>query len=312
MTTIDLLSEILRSARLEGSVFFRSHLTAPWGIELPAGDEPRFHVVLDGRAWLHSSKMERPQLLKAGTAVVLRDGEDHWIADDPQSRRVSSAEASTAQQRGEALFQGPRSDCHLLCGLFKFDRELRHPLLETLPSLSVLSGEHGAGLEWIGQTGALMATEMAEGRPGNAVMMDRLCELFLIQILRHLSHFEGQTAGFIAALDDRYISRALQLIHQRPAEPWDLASLASAAGLSRSAFANRFHTLVGVPPKAYLTMWRMQKARALMRNPYNLLNYIAKEVGYSSDVALIRAFQRHFGKSPKEMRRELAEEQAAA
>ena len=88
----------------------------------------------------------------------------------------------------------------------------------------------------------------------------------------------------------------------------NLDNLAAIAGLSRSAFANRFHTLVGMPPKAYLTMWRMQRARTLLRNPYKLLSQIADEVGYSSDVALIRAFQRHFGKSPKQMRRELGDE----
>lgn len=304
---LDLLSDILRSVRLEGSVFFRSHLTAPWGIELPAAQEPRFHIVLEGRAWLHSEAMAEPIELHAGTALLLRDGETHWIADHPDTPKVSSAEASAAYTSGRPLFQGARTDCHMLCGRFGFDREVRHPLLETLPPLGVIRNNHGTDVEWVRRTGALMDDEIVHGRPGNAVMMDRLCELFLIQVLRHLSDTAGQMAGFIAALDDIYINRTLERIHRQPAESWDLDSLANVAGLSRSAFANRFHKLVGSPPKTYLTMWRMQRARTLLRNPSKLLAQIASDVGYSSDVALIRAFQRHFGKSPKQMRRELAE-----
>ena len=304
---VDLLSEIVRSVRLEGSVFFRSHLSAPWGIDLPAAFEPRFHIVLEGQAWLHSANMPEPQLLEAGTAMLLRDGEAHWIADHPDSTKVSSAVASEAYEGGQPLFQGSRTDCHMLCGRFNFDREIQHPLLETLPGLSVIKNQgHDAGLEWLRRTGALMDTELLLQRPGSAVMMDRVCELFLIQILRHLLDTDAQAAGFIEALDDAAISRVLQRIHQQPAQSWSLDSLADIAGLSRSAFAGRFHQLVGIPPKACLTMWRMQKARALLRNPYKLLSQIAREVGYSSDVALIRAFQRHYGKSPNAMRRELS------
>ena len=151
-----------------------------------------------------------------------------------------------------------------------------------------------------------MDEEMTHARPGNAVMMDRICELFLIQVLRHLMRSDGTSAGFIAALDDAYVGRALHHIHTEPSKAWNLEALAREAGLSRSAFAARFNQLVGMPPMSYLTMWRMQKARALLRNPYKLIAEIAREVGYSSDVALIRAFQRHFGKSPKTVRRELA------
>lgn len=252
--------------------------------------------------------MPEPLRLDTGTAILLRDGEEHWIADHPDSPKATSERATAAYSSGRPLFQGAQTDCRILCGLFRFIREIRHPLLETLPALSILRNAHGQGLEWIQRTGSFMEDEMDAPRPGTAVMMDRICELFLIQLLRHLLDEESQAAGFVTALDDAYLSRALEKIHQQPAYPWSLEELAKAAGISRSAFASRFNQIVGIPPKAYLTMWRMQKARALLRNPYKLLAEIAREVGYSSDVALIRAFQRHFGKSPKAMRRELANE----
>lgn len=302
----DLLSEVIRSVRLEGSIFFRSHLTAPWGMELPAADEPRFHIVIAGEAWLRAHNMTDPILLKEGSAVLLRDGDLHWIADHPETPKVPSQQAAEAHGRGQPLFQGTRSDCHILCGSFRFDRDTSHPLFDTLPQCSVISGTDGSGLDWLIRTGSLMDGELTSEQPGGSAMMDRLCELFLIQMLRHLLKHSGDAAGFIAALDDLHINKALQCIHAQPAEPWNLENLADIAGLSRSAFAKRFHDLVGVPPKTYLTMWRMQKARALLRNPYKLLEQVASEVGYSSDVALIRAFQRQYGMSPTVMRRRLA------
>lgn len=304
----DLLSEIMRSVRLEGSVFFRSLLSAPWGIDLPAANEPRFHIVLEGSAWLHSERMPEPREILAGSALLLRDGENHWIADSPQSPRVPSEVAGEAYAAGRPLFQGGRTDCHMLCGRFGFDRAIGHPLFETLPELAIVENQHGPGFDWLRRSGALMDEEIVHNRLGSSVAIDRVCEVFLIQLLRYLIDDPEQISGFVAALDDKPVNRALSCIHQQPSEPWDLHKLAAAAGLSRSAFVNRFTSLVGMPPKAYLTMWRMQQARKLLRNPYKLLGQIASEVGYASDVALIRAFQRHFGKSPKEMRRELSTE----
>ena len=134
--------------------------------------------------------------------------------------------------------------------------------------------------------------------PGSSAVVDRLCELFFIQVLRSHARNDPVFPGFVAALDDPITSRGLRLIHEHPENDWTLDSLARAAGLSRSAFAKRFHQLVGVPPKAYLTTWRMHKAKRLLRNPYARLATVARQVGYASDAAFNRAFKQFFGKSP--------------
>jgi hypothetical protein len=160
--------------RLSDSVFFRSRLTAPWGIDIPAASEPRFHVVLAGQAWLHSQQMAQPLRLDTGTAVLLRDGEAHWVADHPDTPKVLSTLASEAYQHGRPLFQGAHTSCHLLCGSFRFDREVRHPLLETLPAVGVVESTGGAGLEWVRRTGAFMDYEMVHAQPGSVAMIDRV------------------------------------------------------------------------------------------------------------------------------------------
>ena len=302
----DLLSDVIRSVRLEGSVFFSSRLSAPWGIDLPSANEARFHIVLEGEAWVRSKTMSEAVLMKAGTGMLLRDGEHHWIADHPGTPKVSSEAVGRAVEAGTPLFQGGSTDCYMLCGYLRFDQNARHPLFQTMPERSFIRQPDGTGLEWLKRIADLMNWELQESQSGSLAMMDRVCELFLIQILRHLLMRDGDAAGFVAALDDVHVNKALERIHAAPATAWTLEDLADIAGLSRSAFAKRFHELVGVPPKTYLTMWRMQKARELLRNPYKLLEQIAAEVGYSSDVALIRAFQRQYGMSPAAMRRELS------
>ena len=307
---MDLVSDILRSIRLEGSVFFHSRLTAPWGMELSAASEPRFHIILEGHSWLNSDTMDEPIRLNAGSAVLLRDGDTHWIADDPSSSRVASAEAGEAYLRGEPMFQGTRTDCNLICGRLSFDKELHHPLIETIPDVVVLNNHNGAELPWVKRTGGYMEEELISHRPGSSVVVDRLCELFLIQVLRNLKVIDPHPVTFVTALDDPHISKALELIHTAYFKNLTLEEMAQAAGLSRSAFAKRFHVLVGYPPKTYLTTWRMHKAKGLLGNPYMLLNQIAIKVGYSSDIAFIRAFKRFFGKSPKHVRNEIIEQGA--
>lgn len=303
---MDLLSDILKAIRLEGSVFFHSKLSAPWGIELPTGSSPCFHIILDGYAWLHSEGMQEPVRLNAGTAVLIRDGGKHWLADHPESPRSPGPDVGAAQANGTPMFQGARIDCNLICGTLNFEKDLHHPLMETLPGVLIVSGEQGVGLPWVYNTGRLMEEELLNSRPGAKVIVDRLCELFLIQILRNLKSIGKQPVSFVAALDDPYIRQALELIHADYQLNITLEKLAESVGLSRSAFAKRFHVLVGCPPMTYLTMWRMNKAKGLLSNPCLLLGQIATQVGYSSDVAFIRAFKRFFGKTPKDVRMETA------
>ncbi len=213
---MDLLSEILRSIRLEGSIFFRSKLTAPWGFDLPSALEPRFHIVLEGHSWLATETLGGPILLGAGDAVILRDGETHWVADSPDTKRVASFEASEAHRAGKPLFQGPATDCRLLCGRFHFDKDLRHPLVETLPDLIHLQSGESNGDAWVKRMGSLMDEELIRGDPGVAIVVDRLCELFLIQVLRKISASDEHSFAFVRALDDRVIGRALEMSPRSP------------------------------------------------------------------------------------------------
>ncbi len=302
---MDVVSDICRSIRLEGSVFFRSDLSAPWGIQLPEAHEPRFHVVLEGSMWYQTDQMPEPEQMNAGDIIIIPEGEWHWVADSVGRECVLSAEAGAAANEGNPMFQGDEVATRLLCGLFRFDKAIEHPLISALPHLIQLPYDNSAGRKFLIQTAKWMFDEFNQEAAGASVLVDRLCEVFFIQALRNTQEIQEYSTGFLAALKDPRINKALQLIHNQPEMPWSLDELAAEATMSRAVFADRFNQLVGSPPKTYLTAWRMQQAINLIKESVLPILTIAAKVGYTSDVTFIRAFQRYFDVSPAEYRKNL-------
>ena len=304
----DILGQVLNSIRLRGSIFFCSKLSAPWGMTLTTADHPRFHFVLEGNCYLQTDDMAEPVAMHTGDFVLITRGNAHWIADKPNSERIESDTAAKAYQRGEKIFQGGETVTRLLCGRFVFDQRHQHPLLTTLPSRIQMTNIEKSKRHWLHQTALLIEQELQQSGSGIEVLVDRICEALFIQILRSSNTLAEQHSGFLSALQDPLISQALQCIHKQPAYDWTVENLATQCHLSRSAFASRFQQRVGLAPIAYLTLWRMQKALSLLRDTPLSMAQIADHLGYSSDMALSKAFKRFYGETPgatrKTMRRE--------
>ena len=302
---MDVVSDICRSIRLEGSVFYRSDLAAPWGIQLPAAHEPRFHVVLEGSMWYQTDQMLEPGQMNAGDIIIIPEGEWHWVADSVGRKCFPSTEVGAAFAAGKPMFQGEEMVTRLLCGLFRFDKAIEHPLISALPHLIQLPYDNSAGRKFLIQTAKWMFDEFNQDAPGASVLVDRLCEVFFIQALRNTQEIQAYSTGFLAALKDPRINKALQLIHNQPEVSWSIDELASEAAMSRAVFADRFNHLVGSPPKTYLTAWRMQQAINLIKESVLPMITIAAKVGYTSDVSFNRAFHRYFEVTPAEYRKNI-------
>jgi AraC-like DNA-binding protein len=150
---------------------------------------------------------------------------------------------------------------------------------------------------------ALLAEEIVRDAPGQEAVLDRLLDLLLIAALRAwLSRDDAQAPGWYRAHADPVVGHALRLIHDDPAHPWTVASLARSAGVSRAALARRFTELVGEPPMAYLAGWRIALAADLLLEPGTTIGAVADRVGYGSPYALSTAFKRLRGVSPREHR----------
>ncbi|MBT5435586.1 MAG: helix-turn-helix transcriptional regulator [Rhodospirillaceae bacterium] len=149
----------------------------------------------------------------------------------------------------------------------------------------------------------LLVREMNLGAPGSETVVTRLAEVLLIQVLNRHVQASPPSSGLLVALSDSRLARAIQAIHDQPENPWSLEELAHRAGMSRSSFAERFHDVAGVTPNHYLTHWRMVRARQLLEDTDNAIVQVSESVGYSSELAFARAFQRLFGTTPSRFRR---------
>ena len=296
----DVLGDILETLRFRGSVFFRSDLAAPWGMSLSAMGNPRFHIVLSGECFVGS---EGHDAVKAEEAdiIMLPNGSSHWIADKPGRELVPSVRAGKACELGDPLFQKGKITNRLMCGLVNFDQGASHPILDALPEMMHFSMLESAGPIW--SVVKLIDTEMHNHQVHGSRIADRLTEVLFLQLLNHYVRENEEASGFLAALRDRRVYRALTLVHEEPEFNWTLASLGERVGMSRATLVRRFQDVVGVPPMAYIADWRIMKAHSLVKYSATPFEHIADATGFASARTLSRAFRRHYGCTPNELRR---------
>jgi AraC-like DNA-binding protein len=303
----DALSDILQSVRLSGGVYFRCEFTAPWGMEIPANPDAEFHVVVRGQCWLTRPGQKEAIPLLAGDVAVFLDGSRHRLLDTPHGKALSPERIIGDQNLanfGPVVHGGGGTPVTILCGYFRFSRDSAHPLLAALPDFMHIRGAQSAEADAII---SLMQRETLHAAPGTEAVVDRLSEVLFIQILRaHIQQSED-VAGMLAALRDRKICAALGCMHRYPEKRWTLESLARELGMSRSAFAARFSALVGQAPMEYLTAWRIERARRMLRDTRLSTAAIAEKVGYGSEAAFGKAFKRWVGSGPGAYRRRAAE-----
>ena len=297
---MDVVTDILRVIRLHGSIFFRAETTSPWGIDFPSINEPRFHVLLGGSAVAKTTAMQKPITLKSGELFFVPRGHAHWIGDSQETKRVPSVEAIALQARDPST-QNSDPSCQILCGIFAFGELPRHSLFEMLPDHIHVTAETSHDLS-ITTIAELIEQEKQSGTSASTLVIDRLCEVLLIRVMRAYMKRKDSITGFLAALKDPRIKDALVNIHLHPGRPWTLETLAKASGMSRAGFAARFKELVAVSAIKYLTSWRMTKARDYLTTTPMSVADIAMLVGYASEDGFRRAFQREFGVSAENIR----------
>ncbi|MFD3461142.1 AraC family transcriptional regulator [Nocardia fluminea] len=288
---MDLLSDVLATAKTgsPASGMFVRH--APWGRAYPRIESAGFHVVLQGSCWLTRPEAE-PLALGAGDAVFMPRGVAHALLD-----QLDSPVTETAGPEDVRIVAGPGAPATLLCGSYQLAADRTHPLLTELPEVVHIPARLGTHPS-LRAAVDLLADELTDTHPGADAAIPPLLDLLLLYLLRARLADSEQTTGWAAAVADPDISRALRAVHDNPAHGWTVESLGARAGLSRAAFAKRFTALVGEPPLTYLTRWRMLTAAHLLRDTDHPLSTVARHTGYSSEYAFSKAFKREFGTAP--------------
>jgi AraC-like DNA-binding protein len=308
----DVLSEMLRSVRLTGAVFFNARLTAPFHIVSPRRYDPAmpmahlrhisvFHLIAEGDCTFETASGARHQLV-AGDLLLLPFADRHKFTKgaapdmvfDPSLIRPGPIEGVWTLD-----FGGGGSETRLVCGFLESSDTLFAPLFRSLPELliehtgdGVIGGQLAATVR-----GTLGLIEAAT--PGTQVMLGRMMELLFVEVLRrHAGRLPADARGLLAALHDPVVGRALKLLHADPGRRWTAETLAREAGSSRTVLGGRFNELLGRPPIDYLTGWRIQLACERLRNGRDGIARIAADIGYESEPAFARAFKRVTGLTP--------------
>jgi AraC-like DNA-binding protein len=298
----DPIGEALHLFRLNGTFYCRSELTAPWGVELPPFEgRMMFHVVTAGQCWLEVEG-EEPHLLRQGSLVLIPHGLGHVVRSSREQETTPLFDIPVEQvsERYEIMRHGGDGELtHLTCGLVRFDHVAGQQLVALLPKvLQIDTWEEEEG-GWLQSTLRFIVREARELRPGGETVITHLADILIIQAIRSwLDTAPDANQGWLAALRDKQIGRALTAIHRAPEKTWSVASLAKEAGMSRSGFSARFTQLVGDSALRYLTRWRMQLARTRLSESSTSLSELSVSLGYQSEAAFCRAFKREFGVSP--------------
>jgi AraC-like DNA-binding protein len=304
--------------RLTGAVFYSVECVGTWAAESSPAIEMapfirpgaehmiQFHAITSGSCY-GGLLDEPPTLLQAGDILVLPRGDRHVLSSAPgmkgdpvrlrQDPTVRIPLPQSVRLGGEG---GPL--VHVMCGYLGCDARPFNPLLAALPRMihvRAAAEKHPLVTQFF----QLAVLESRSPKAGGECVLARLSELMFVEVVRfYVATLSAGRSGWLAGLSDDLVARALSLLHERPSYDWSLDQLAKDIASSRSVLAERFTTLVGVPPMQYLTQWRMQLAAELLTTTSASLSEIAGRVGYGSETALSRAFKRQVGVAPARWR----------
>jgi AraC-like DNA-binding protein len=304
MTHSDALTDVLDLLRVRGAVMAYVRAGAPWGLQLPRAPGATFHAVTTGVCWIRVPG-HAPRELSPGDVVLLPTGTSHVVASHATGParawdRVAKARARNAA--GEIVLPGRGRATHLICASYDYDRDVVHPLLSLLPPVLVVPSDESAAAR---TTLAMLHHELATSSAGSAIIVDRLIDVLLVHVVRAwVARQEDHGRSWLVGLRSPSVARALAIIHGAPGEPWTVDRLARETNLSRASLTRHFTSLVGEPPLAYLTRWRMELAARQLRETNDAISAIARRVGYTSEFAFSRAFSRARGRPPGRYRAE--------
>ncbi len=287
-----------------------SLLDPPWSLRIQDRAPLTVVSMIRGTAWIMTDAADsKPRQLDAGDIAIFRGPDPYTVADDPATAPQIFIDPGnvTKTADGEILCEtlslgvrqwGTDADgaTLMVTGTYESAGAASQRLLRALPPVIVLRrGDFDTRLLDI------LIDEATKDEPAQGVVLDRLLDMVLITALR--AWFARNDApAWYHAYSDPLVGKALRLLQHNPAHGWTVASLADAVGVSRAALARRFTDLVGEPPMAFLTEWRLALAADLLQESDATIESIARQVGYGSAFALSTAFKRHFGVSPRDHR----------
>jgi AraC-like DNA-binding protein len=306
----DAVAGLLDGPRARNAFVLRSIMDPPWSLLIRDRAPLTVLSLVRGQAWVTPEDGEAT-LPRGGDVAIIRGPDPYTVADDPATapqaiihpgQRCATVDGEDIAER---MSLGVRTwgnsaggSTVMLTGTYQLDGEVSQRLLRALPAVLVVRDQ-----EWDCPVVPLLAAEIVKDEPGQEAVLDRLLDLLLISMLRAwFARLAAKAPGWVPGLQRPGGRTGAGLLHHNPAHPWTVAALAREYGASRATLARRFSELVGEPPMAFLTSWRITLAADLLREPGASLGSVGRRVGYRSPFALSAAFKRIRGISPQQYR----------
>jgi AraC-like DNA-binding protein len=314
---MDVLSEVLKTVKLEGAMFYNAEFSEPWSIRSPAstvlapflvpsaGHVIIYHLLIEGRA--HAALEDGAmKTLDAGNIVIFPHGDAHIMSNGRPSRTVDAAkefERVLSQGLKVSRMGGGGSITRFICGYMACEPRLAQVFLSGLPRLLTVNIRNDAAGRWLENSILYSVGQAGAAGAGSDAVLAKLSEVLFVETLRrYIAELPPSQTGWLAGARDEQVGKALALLHRMPAHPWTIAKLAEEVGVSRSVLAERFRQFLGEPPMTYLTRLRLQLGTEKLSTTSWSVAQIALDVGYESEASFNRAFKREFGSPPARFR----------
>ena len=300
---MDPLSEVLSLLKLQTYVSGGFGVEAGTGLEFSRHKGIKCYAVISNSCWVAIDGVPDAVRLEAGDCFILPRGLPFCVATDLSGPRARFVPELADQTPGDALDYEGTGRAFLLGGHFLLTGSHFEALLRSLPPIVHIprvaeSKVMRWSLECLGE-------ELRDPQPGGSLIAQHLAYIMLVQAIRlHLQQQVGKGIGWIFALSDPQMRTAVACMHDSPGHSWTLQELASRVGMSRTVFAQRFKSRVGMTPMEYLTRWRMLLAGDRLVSSNEPISQISSSIGYETDSAFGKAFRKFWGCSPREHRRQ--------
>ena len=310
------LADAIRAMRFTGSIFLRAHFTTPWAYDSPSQAQVSamlgakrvmlFHIIAEGacRVALEDGK---DVTLQRGDVVILPQADQHLMHGlaaraDPVPIGTLLPPMPWATMPVIDYGGGSEPKTTIICGYLCSDELSFHPVGGALPPVLRVRPEPGPLANWVAASVEYVLSRGGSSEDADP-LMQRLPELLFMECLRHYLRDQPTTSGWMAALADDVVGRALACLHREPAHAWTNEELAKRAATSRSVLDARFRAILGLAPMSYLAQWRLQLAARQLRTTDAAMIEIAEAAGYASEASFSRAFKRHVGMPPSHWRK---------
>ncbi|KAJ54448.1 AraC family transcriptional regulator [Actibacterium mucosum KCTC 23349] len=308
---LDLLSDILTTLSVRGTLYFRTSFTSPWGVAVPSYENvARFHFAHRGACLVAVDGVDDPVHLAQGDLIIIPHGASHdLVSGHVQNYSVMPLdrvlEKSGYDGSGVLVFGGeePASETQLICGHFSFEPHARHILMERLPPYIHLRNYGEAAGRWMEATLRVIGDEAGGRKMGGDLIALKMSEAILAQAIRSFIESHDAPEWGLAGFADKHLCRALDAFHKAPDRAWTVEALAQEAGMSRTSFAVLFQKKMAMTPMEYVTAWRVEVAKQMLAKPAVAMAEVAESAGYASDSAFARVFKKETGLSPASFRK---------